>query len=218
MVRSPRPPGPDAPTASAGLPGPSTRAEPAHRRSPAIPMVYRLVMTERSDQRVAGGELDADGRRFAEEFGLLGETMGMPRMNGRLLGWMLICDPPRQSLGDIARNLGVSRASVSTATRLLRANGLLRRAAEPGRRAYAFELEPGVFEQLPADVMFGALRRQLERGLAILGDETDPRAARLREARDFYAFVEREIPLLIDRYRASRRSAERAPRDEVVLR
>jgi DNA-binding transcriptional regulator GbsR (MarR family) len=147
-------------------------------------------------------EPDAARRQFAEEFGVVGESLGMPPMNGRLLGWMLICDPPRQSLGDIARNLGVSRASVSIATRLLQANGLLRRVAEPGRRGHAFELDPEVFMQLRADVAFGTLRRQLERGLAIVGDGGDPRAARLREARDFYAFVEREIPILIDRYRA----------------
>jgi biotin operon repressor len=180
--------------------------------------MYRLVMTERFVTTDGDAGLDEGRRRFAEEFGLLGETMGMPRMNGRLLGWMLICDPARQSLADIARNLGVSRASISTATRLLQANGLLRRVAEPGRRGYVFELQPGVFEQLPADVMFGALRRQLELGLAILGGDADPRSARLREARDFYAFVEREIPILIDRYRASRRSERRTARDEVVIR
>jgi len=136
--------------------------------------------------------------------------MGMPRMNGRLLGWLLICDPPRQSTADLARALGVSRASISIATRLLQANGLVRRAVEPGSRGYTFELDAGVFTQLRADVQFGALRRLLERGIAIVGDEDDPKATRLREARDFYAFVEREIPILIDRYRAGREQGKEA--------
>src|SRR6266540_2350160 len=81
-------------------------------------------------------------RQYVEEFAAVGAAMGMPRMNARLLGWMLICDPPRQSLADIAAALGVSRASVSIATRLLQATGLLKRVALPGARGYVFELDP----------------------------------------------------------------------------
>jgi len=167
-------------------------------------------MTKRSAQKTSDDDLDVARRRYAEEFGVVGESMGMPRMNGRLLGWMLICDPPGQSLTDLARSLGVSRASISIATRLLQANGLIRRAVEPGSRGYRFELEPEVFMQMRADVQFGALRALLERGIAIVGDENDPRAARLREARDFYAFVEREVPALIERYRAERAQGREA--------
>ena len=131
--------------------------------------------------------------------------MGMPRMNARVLGWMLICDPPRQSLGDIAVALGMSRASVSIATRLLQATGLIKRVAVPGTRGYLFELDPQIFVgQMNTASPFGALRAILDRGIGIVGDENDPRAARLRVARDFYAFVEREIPALIERYRAQR--------------
>ena len=144
-------------------------------------------------------------RQYAEEVAAVGAAMGMPRMNARLLGWMLICDPPRQSLGDIAAALGVSRASVSIATRLLQASGLIKRVALPGTRGYLFELDPKIFEgQMNTASPFGALRAVLDRGIGIVGDEDDPRAARLRVARDFYAYVEREIPALIERYRSER--------------
>jgi hypothetical protein len=143
----------------------------------------------------------------------VGESIGMPRMNARLLGWMLICDPPTQSIAEIATSLGVSRASVSIATRLLQASGLLRRVAQPGARGYLYELNPAFFVgQLSAANPFGALREILDVGIAIVGDVDDPRAARLRVARDFYAYVEREIPALIARYRT-----QRAPTGEVGL-
>jgi DNA-binding Lrp family transcriptional regulator len=130
----------------------------------------------------------------------------MPPMMARLLGWMLISDPPRQSLADIAAGLGVSRASVSIATRLLQASGLIRRVAEPGFRGYRFELDPGFFAgQMNAANPFGLLREVLDRGIVVAGGERDPRAARLREARDFYAFVERAVPEAIEQYRAQRR-------------
>jgi hypothetical protein len=151
------------------------------------------------------GEGWSPEREFAEEFGATGERIGMPRMVARLLGWMLICDPPRQSTTDLARALGVSRASISIATRLLEASHLIKRAAQPGVRGHAFELDSAFFTgQLDAASPFGTLRRLMERGIEIAGGDADPRATRLREARDFYAFVEHAIPEAIARYRDER--------------
>jgi hypothetical protein len=164
-------------------------------------------MTEYSERPSAAATDPAADRAFAEEFGLIGETIGMPRMNARLLGWMLICDPPTQSIADLTRALGVSRASISVATRLLQASGLLRRVATPGARGYRFELDPSFFAgQVDAANPFGILRQVLARGVQVAGGEDSPRSARLREARDFYAFVERAIPEAIERYRSERRA------------
>ena len=105
-------------------------------------------------------------RRFAEEFGVVGERVGMPRMMARLLGFMLICDPPTQSIAHLQQALGVSRASVSIATRLLQASGLIRRVAEPGTRGYQFEIDPAFFAgQMNAANPFGMLRKVLEDGI-----------------------------------------------------
>jgi MarR family len=172
-------------------------------------MMYRLVMTERPLDG-DGSALAAARRQFAEDFGVVGERVGMPRMTARLLGWMLICDPPRQSMTDLVHALGVSRASVSISTRLLQATGLLRRVGEPGSRGHHFELDPAFFAgQMNAANPFGMLRAILDEGVGIAGGELDPRAARLREARDFYAFVEHAIPDAIERYRAQRGSEGR---------
>jgi len=149
-------------------------------------------------------------RQFAEELGVIGERLGMPRMNARLLGWMLICDPPSQSIADLERALGVSRASVSIATRLLQASGLLRRVAVPGSRGYVFELDPGFFTgQANAANPFSILRDALDRGVQVAGGEDDPRAQRLRDARDFYAFVADAVPDAIERYREWRAAREK---------
>lgn len=152
-------------------------------------------------------------RQFAEEMSVLGERLGLPPMVARVLGWLLICDPPAQSLGEMAAALMVSRASISIATRLLAGTGLIRRTAVPGARGYHFEIEPGAFTRLNGREQFGLLRRQLERGLAILPDPEGPRAGRLREARDFYAFVERELPILVERFRAEQMGGERMASD-----
>ena len=156
---------------------------------------------------------DPDGlspeRRFAEEFSIMAERSGMPRMVARLLGWLLICDPPAQSSAEMASALGVSRASVSIATRLLEAGGLVQRSMVPGSRTYRFEVQPSTFMNLQAEERFRAWREITERGLALLEDPAGPRGARLRAARDFYAYVEREIPRLIERFRETQRRDDR---------
>ena len=57
---------------------------------------------------------------FAQHFGL-------PPITGRILGWLLICDPPEQSAGEIAEAIGASRASLTTSMRLLTVGELVRR-------------------------------------------------------------------------------------------
>jgi DNA-binding transcriptional regulator GbsR (MarR family) len=140
-------------------------------------------------------------RQFAEDVGRVFEGFGVSRMAGRVLGWLLICDPPRQSSGDLIAALGATKGSISTATRMLQAAGLVDRVAVPGRRGDAFELRPDAFHE--AHDQLGTMRvfRELmERGLAVLGDESSPRAARLRRTRDFYSYLEREFPALVQRF------------------
>lgn len=140
-------------------------------------------------------------RQFAEDVGRVFEGFGVSRMAGRVLGWLLICDPPRQSSRDLIEALGATKGSISTATRMLEASGLIDRIAVPGRRGDAFELRPEAFYQ--AHDQLGTMRvfRELmERGLAVLGDDHGPRAERLRLTRDFYAYLEREFPVLVERF------------------
>ena len=156
----------------------------------------------------------AGERQFAEEVGRVFEQLGVSRMAGRILGWLLICDPARQSSAELGAALGASKGAISTATRLLESYGLARRIAVPGERGDFFEMTPDAFNRAHDQVGKARVFRQLmEMGLAVLGDEDSPRAERLRETRDLYAFLERELPGLMARFRAeyqASRAAERA--------
>jgi hypothetical protein len=39
---------------------------------------------------------------------------GVPLIAGRILGWLMICDPPEQSAAERAEAIGASRASLTT--------------------------------------------------------------------------------------------------------
>jgi DNA-binding MarR family transcriptional regulator len=133
-------------------------------------------------------------RRYAEEVGVALAGLGMTPAYGKLLGWLLICDPPSQSLAQLSSALGLSKGSVSTGMRVLERLGLVRRVAAPGTPTALIEVGSRAGDQ------YAAIRHLMERGLALL-DEGSPRARRLRVSRDFYAFIEREVPKLLDQFK-----------------
>jgi DNA-binding transcriptional regulator GbsR (MarR family) len=149
--------------------------------------------------------VDQKRRQYAEEAGVALTGMGMPPAFGKLLGWLLICDPPQQTLTDLADALGLSKASVSTGMRMLESSRLVRRVALPGRRGHAYEITPDAFLRVSDSDSYRVFRELMERGLDILGGPDATGAERLRETRDFYAFVEREIPKLVERFRNGER-------------
>ncbi|TES89068.1 MAG: MarR family transcriptional regulator, partial [Dehalococcoidia bacterium] len=53
--------------------------------------------------------LQAEEKQFAEEVGIVFEQTGIPRMAGRILGWLLISDPPHQSTEQLTKALLASK-------------------------------------------------------------------------------------------------------------
>lgn len=152
-------------------------------------------------------------RLYAEEAAVVLEGMGLPPSYGKLLIWLLICDPPQQTSADLAGALGLSKGSVSTGMRMLEGTGMVRRVPVPGRRGNAYEMTPDAMIRASDAGRYRVFRELLDRGLKLIGesDERDSvRTSRLRETRDFYAFVEREMPRLVDEFVQQRQSARRA--------
>jgi DNA-binding transcriptional regulator GbsR (MarR family) len=141
-------------------------------------------------------------RLFADEVGMVLSGMGMPAAFGKLMGWLLICDPPQQSSAELAKALDLSAGSVSTGMRMLENAKLVRRVAMRGSRAKVYEMTENAFIIAARNEQFGTMRKLMDHGIAVLGDEASPRGRRLRRTRDFYAFLEREVPALIDRFMA----------------
>jgi DNA-binding MarR family transcriptional regulator len=147
-------------------------------------------------------------RRYAEEAGVVLTGMGMPQAYGKLLGWLLICTPAAQSGAELVAALGLSKGSVSTGLRTLEAGGLVRRVAMPGRRGSFYEMTPDAIMRAAGSEKFTCFRQLMDRGLAVLGGEDAPGAERLRLNRDFYAFLEVEVPKLIQRFKDEQRGRD----------
>jgi len=156
---------------------------------------------------------EAAVERFVEELGMQFELeAGAPRMVGRVLGWLLVCDPPEQSAAEVAQRLQASKGSISTATRVLLRMGLIERVRMRGERFDRFSAVPQAWDEyLWRDDQFAAPRRVLRLGLDALADEPPAQRARLEELDWIYAWWERRLPALREEYVADRRrSAPRA--------
>jgi DNA-binding transcriptional regulator GbsR (MarR family) len=159
------------------------------------------------------GRRHMEERHFVEDVALFFEEMGFPRMAGRILGWLMICNPPEQSAGQLATVLQASKGSLSTMTRLLIQMGLVARVGLPGERRDYFRMAPGAWPQLlrvQMQAMTG-LHQVVERGLALLADEQPASRQRLEDAHELYAFLERELPRLFQQWERERAANNSAP-------
>lgn len=133
---------------------------------------------------------------------------GAPRMVGRVLGWLLVCEPPEQSAAELAKFLQASKGSISTATRVLLRMGLIERAHVRGERFDRFRALPEAWEDhIWREDQFTAPRRVLQVGLDALSDESDERRSRLQELDAMYSWWERRLPGLREEYLAEREQA-----------
>lgn len=147
--------------------------------------------------------------RFVEELGMLLELeAGTPRMVGRALGWLLVCDPPEQSAAELAEMLQASKGSISTATRVLLRLGFVERVRLRGERFDRFRARPEAWDEFFwRNEQFTAPRRVLQMGLDALAGEPSERRTRLEELDALYAWWEERLPRLREEYLADRRRA-----------
>jgi len=126
---------------------------------------------------------------FVDRLGLFMELLGGSRTMGRVYGWLLICDPPKQSLTELAQTLSVSKASVSTVARQLQEGGLIERLPSSTRQ-HQYRVTPGGF----SSVLSAQLSRMkfgidaADFGLSLLDKTRAEQRERLEDFRDFCEF------------------------------
>lgn len=140
-------------------------------------------------------------QHWIEDIGLYFEQMGLPRMAGRVLGVLLISDPPAQSLTDLCGILQASKSSVSTTARLLSEMGLIERAPSPVPRQVYFQFKAGgwlVFIRQRLK-LWASLHQIAEQGLELMQGRGLTGRERLQEAHDMFSLIEEELSTLLER-------------------
>jgi DNA-binding transcriptional ArsR family regulator len=158
-----------------------------------------------------GSGRSAEVRRFVEGLANALTLAGVPRMPARVFVQLLATDDGRLTAAELADQLLASPAAISGAVRYLMQVGLLTREREPGSRRdhYVVQDDAWYHATVRRDQLLAGIVALLDAGIEALGP--GPAAGRLAESRAFFAFVEAEMPLLLERW-------ERAKGDLVPVR
>jgi hypothetical protein len=135
--------------------------------------------------------------RFIDATGeWVSKAYGVPMMAGRVLAWLLVCDPAEQTAAQLAEALGASKGSISGATGLLVRGRLVDRLHVRGERADRFRVRPEAWDDQVRDQNIDQARAVLALGLEALDGESPTRRARLEELDAFYAWWQDRMPVL----------------------
>lgn len=148
--------------------------------------------------------------RFVERMGFMMENEGMPRISGRLLGFLMLHDGAF-SLDELAEALKVSKASVSTNARLLEQQGLVERASSPGDRRDFYRLGNDPWDRMlkVGARKWEAVRRMFTESEAALPDEMEVARRRMIEAEQFHLLLIDQSERLLERWRRRQEAVER---------
>ncbi|MCK9409578.1 MAG: MarR family transcriptional regulator [Bacteroidetes bacterium] len=143
---------------------------------------------------------------FAEDMGVVMEHSGIPRIAGKIYALLLIIPRSQLSADEIANTLKASRASISTMTRVLLQADLIDKVGVTGDRRTYYRIKPGTLGNLlrGSKSQISVFRNSVAHGLTLVKDKNSDAYHRLTDMLDFYSFLEREFPLLIERWETER--------------
>jgi DNA-binding MarR family transcriptional regulator len=130
---------------------------------------------------------DHMGRYYATRF-------AFPPMTGRLLGYLAVCDPPEQSIAELADALLASRSAITSAVKALETLHVIQRSRAAGERMDRVRINLSSPEAMGMDITeyqeMGELARE---GLEVLKGEAPERRAVLLELSAFADFLVEQI-------------------------
>ncbi|MEA1902101.1 MAG: ArsR family transcriptional regulator [Actinomycetota bacterium] len=139
-----------------------------------------------------------DQHDYIEKVGRWWEAAAGSRAGGRILGWLMICDPPHQSSADLIEALDLSAGSISNQLRFLEGLGLLERVTFPGDRVSYFQMRPHAWVEVMIEKQAGtaALVALAESAQGVLPSDRPDRVTELARVAEF---MNKEWPALMDR-------------------
>lgn len=151
---------------------------------------------------------------FVEQMGLILQAEGLPRIAGRIMGLMIVHEGPF-GFNELSERLSVSRASISTNTRLLEDLGVIQRTATPGDRQDYFRLS----RQPYARMLRGVVRRMhrarevVKSTQEALPQDMEGAQDRLNELDAFYEALIESFVNVIDAWEAKRQTSASQKRE-----
>lgn len=131
---------------------------------------------------------DHMGRFYARRY-------GFPPMVGRMIGYLAVCDPREQSIGELSEALLASRSAITGAAKMLEAFHVIRRSRAAGERMDRVSIDLSTPQSIGMDMTeYEELRDMSREGLGVLEGESFERRAVLLETLAYAEFLLEELP------------------------
>lgn len=143
---------------------------------------------------------------FADHMGrFCARRYAFPPMVGRLLGYLAVCDPPEQSIGELAEALLASRSAITGAVKVLEPSHLVRRTRAAGERMDRVRIDLSSPQALGMDISeYEELLDLAREGLEVVKDAPAERRAVLLETAAFAEFLLEQMPRFQKEWEARR--------------
>jgi hypothetical protein len=140
------------------------------------------------------------GRFYARRY-------AFPPMVGRLIGYLAVCDPPEQTIAELAEALLASRSAIAQAVNAVEALHVVRRYRMAGERMDRVRIDLSSPRSLGFDISeYEELSEMAREGLEVVRDAPAERRAVLLEMSAFAEFLVERIPVMEQEW-AERRAA-----------
>jgi hypothetical protein len=128
---------------------------------------------------------------FADHMGRFYATRyAFPPMVGRLIGYLAVCDPPEQTIAELADALLASRSAITGAAKALETLHVIQRSRSAGERMDRIRIDMSSPEAMGMDVTeYRELGQLAREGLEVLKDSPPDRRAILLELSAFADFL-----------------------------
>ncbi|GIH25792.1 hypothetical protein Aph01nite_41020 [Acrocarpospora phusangensis] len=130
---------------------------------------------------------------------------GFPPVAGRLLGYLLICQPPAQTIAELSEALLASRSAITGAVALLAGHNVVRRSRSAGQRVDYVSLDRRALDPTGfAGATYLEQAALARTALELLKDGSSERRSMLEEGAAFYEFLAARMPVLLAEWHAER--------------
>ncbi|MEV0457407.1 GbsR/MarR family transcriptional regulator [Catellatospora methionotrophica] len=152
-------------------------------------------------------------RSFVENMARLLADWGFPRMAGRVVFTLMAADEQALTAAELAERLGVSPAGISGAIRYLVHLNMVAREPVPGSRRDRYRMVDDSWYEVTVAKMslLKTISDAADQGVAAAGGENTPAGAKLAGMRDFYAWVQDNMPSLLAQWAAHKSRPHQPP-------
>lgn len=140
-----------------------------------------------------------------EKIGLFHERKGLPPIEGRIIGFLMVMEKDQYSFDEITNELKISKSSVSLALKKLELRGLITYTTKPGERKRYFKLKSQTEKQGASELKehISDFHELLEECLCVIQDKSSTKYNELLKRKYACQFLLGKLDALIGEFKSS---------------